>query len=151
MIPLYTNSRHIRPLDIRLLVHKSDSVQIRCDSRDELSSTHSQCEKIVKIRCAVARESKLPNRGGASSKPGASNLQVDFAIISLFHPHNSLSFLSLLHHGDISNKSWFTSSLSFSWWVEEKSRCSFKRTALSFLKNDDSIGIRGDETRRNES
>jgi len=149
MIPLYVNSRHIRPFDIRLLVHESDSLQVRCDSRDELSSAHSQCEKIVKIRCAVARKPKLSmNRGRASSKDFRTSKSILWLSLSSIHTALCL-FLLLFHHGDISNKSWFASSLSFSWWNEQKS-CSFKRTALSFLKNDDSIGMRWDPEKKRE-
>lgn len=41
---------------------------------------------------ALSHASPSFRRIGASSKPGASNLQVDFAIISLFHLHRSFSF-----------------------------------------------------------
>jgi len=90
MISLYMNSRHIRPLDIRLLVHESDSLQVRCDSRDEFSSAHSQCEKISLSRSAALSHALDESRRSKFQR--FSNLQVNFVIISLFHPHSALSF-----------------------------------------------------------
>jgi len=96
------------------------------------SHRHSQCEKISLSRSAVLSHALDESRRSKFQR--FSNLQVNFVIISLFHPHSALSFFFVPSPWRYIKQILvrFPSACE----LNRNLVAPLERTALSFLKND---------------